>query len=104
MPHRPEYFVGVLERCLGNERCLRRRWFHTGNIGYLDEDGFLYITDRKKALISKGGENMSPREIEEVLYLRPAVVEAADVRVFDATYGEEICAVIQTGPVGGQWR
>ena len=70
-------------------------WFHTGDIGYVDEDGFLYITDRKKDLIIKGGENISPREIEEVLYLHPAVVEAAVVGVPDATYGEEICAVIQ---------
>lgn len=73
-------------------------WFHTGDVGYLDEDGFLYITDRKKDLIIKGGENISPREIEEVLYLHPAVVEAAVVGISDATYGEEICAVIQNRP------
>ena len=73
-------------------------WFHTGDVGYLDEDGYLYITDRKKDLIIKGGENISPREIEEVLYLHPAVVEAAVVGISDPTFGEEICAVIQNRP------
>ena len=73
-------------------------WFHTGDVGYLDEDGFLYITDRKKDLIIKGGENISPREIEEVLYLHPAVAEAAVVGVADSKFGEEICAVLQNRP------
>jgi long-chain acyl-CoA synthetase len=73
-------------------------WFHTGDIGYQDEDGFLYVTDRKKDLIIKGGENISPREIEEVLYLHPAVAEAAVVGVSDAKFGEDICAVIQNRP------
>jgi long-chain acyl-CoA synthetase len=70
-------------------------WFHTGDVGYLDEDGYLYITDRKKDLIIKGGENISPREIEEALYLHPAIAEAAVVGVPDPVFGEEICAVIQ---------
>ena len=73
-------------------------WFHTGDVGHLDEDGYLYITDRKKDLIIKGGENVSSREIEEVLYLHPAVAEAAVVGVPDAVFGEEICAVIQLRP------
>jgi len=70
-------------------------WFHTGDVGYLDEDGYLYITDRKKDLIIKGGENISPREIEEALYLHPAIAEAAVVGIPDPVFGEEICAVIQ---------
>jgi len=74
---------------------LRDGWLHTGDIGYLDKDGYLFITDRKKDLIIKGGENVSPREIEEALYLHPAVAEAAVVGIPDPVYGEEICAVLQ---------
>jgi long-chain acyl-CoA synthetase len=70
-------------------------WLHTGDIGYLDEEGYLFITDRKKDLIIKGGENISPREIEEVLYLHPAVAEAAVVGVPHSVYGEDIWAVLQ---------
>ena len=70
-------------------------WFHTGDVGYLDEEGYLYITDRKKDLIIKGGENISPREIEEALYLHVAIAEAAVIGIPDAVFGEEICAVIQ---------
>jgi long-chain acyl-CoA synthetase len=70
-------------------------WFHTGDIGYLDEDEYLHITDRKKELIIKGGENISPSEIEEALYLHPAVAEAAVIGIPDNVFGEEICAVIQ---------
>jgi long-chain acyl-CoA synthetase len=70
-------------------------WLHTGDIGFLDEDGYLFITDRKKDLIIKGGENISPREIEEALYLHPAVAEVAVVGFPDPVYGEDICAVLQ---------
>jgi acyl-CoA synthetase (AMP-forming)/AMP-acid ligase II len=74
---------------------LKDGWLHTGDIGFLDEEGYLFITDRKKDLIIKGGENISPREIEEALYLHPAVAEAAVVGVPDAIFCEEICAVLQ---------
>lgn len=74
---------------------LKADWLHTGDIGFLDEDGYLYITDRKKDLIIKGGENISPREIEEIFYRHPAVAEAAVVGVPDSVYGEDICAVLQ---------
>jgi long-chain acyl-CoA synthetase len=73
-------------------------WLHTGDIGFLDEDGYLFITDRKKDLIIKGGENISPREIEEALYLHPAVAEAAVIGIPDAVFGENICAVVQLKP------
>ena len=74
---------------------LKNGWLHTGDIGYLDEEGYLYITDRKKDLIIKGGENISPREIEEAFYLHPAVAEAAVIGMPDAVYGEQIWAVLQ---------
>jgi long-chain acyl-CoA synthetase len=76
-------------------QALRDGWLHTGDVGYLDEEGYLFITDRKKDLIIKGGENVSPREIEEALYLHPAVAEAAVVGVPHEVYGEDIWAVIQ---------
>ena len=82
----------------GTEQAFQEGWFRTGDIGHVDADGYLYITDRKKDLIIKGGENISSREIEEALYLHPAVAEAAVVSMPDAVFGEDICAVIQLKP------
>jgi len=73
-------------------------WLHTGDIGHLDEDGFLYITGRKKDLIIKGGENVAPREIEEAIAEHPAVAEVAVVGVADPRFGEDIWAVIALRP------
>ncbi len=73
-------------------------YLRTGDIGYTDPDGFVYITDRKKDLIIKGGENISPREIEEALHAHPAVAAAAVVGIPDPLFGENICAVLQLKP------
>jgi len=73
-------------------------WLHTGDIGYVDADGYVYITDRRKDMIIKGAENISPREIEEGIYLHPAVAEAAVFGVPDETYGEEIMAAVVVKP------
>ena len=81
-------------------QALSNGWLRTGDVGYLDEDGFLFITDRKKDLIIKGGENISPREIEEALYLHPAVAESAVIGIPDSIFGEEVCAVVQLTPSG----
>ncbi|MRR15898.1 MAG: long-chain fatty acid--CoA ligase [Deltaproteobacteria bacterium] len=69
-------------------------WLHTGDIGYVDQDGYFYITDRKKDIIIKGGENISPRVIEEVLYAHEAVSEASVIGIKDKVYGEEIKAFV----------
>jgi long-chain acyl-CoA synthetase len=69
-------------------------WLHTGDIGRVDEDGYFYVVDRKKELIIRGGYNVYPREIEEVLYEHPAVREAAVLGVPDDEYGEEVGAAV----------
>jgi long-chain acyl-CoA synthetase len=72
----------------------RNGWFHTGDIGYRDGDGFYYIVDRKSDMIIRGGENIYPREIDEVLYQHTAVAAAAVVGVPDKLYGEEVAAFV----------
>ena len=69
-------------------------WFHSGDMGKVDEDGYFFIVDRKKELIIRGGYNVYPREIEEVLYEHPAVLEAAVIGVPDDSMGEEVGAAV----------
>ncbi|WP_158726473.1 long-chain-fatty-acid--CoA ligase [Tomitella fengzijianii] len=77
---------------------LRDGWFHTGDLGYRDEDGYLYIVDRKKDLVIRGGYNIYPREVEEVLYTHPAVLEAAVYGEPDERLGEEVVAAVALRP------
>jgi fatty-acyl-CoA synthase len=69
-------------------------WMHTGDAGILDEDGFLYIQDRVKDMIVSGGENIYPREIEDVLLRHEAIADAAAIGVPDDTWGEAVRAVV----------
>jgi long-chain acyl-CoA synthetase len=69
-------------------------WFRTGDLGRVDDDGYFFIVDRKKELIIRGGYNVYPREIEEVLYEHPGIAEAAVIGVPDGSLGEEVGAAI----------
>jgi long-chain acyl-CoA synthetase len=74
---------------------MRGRWLHTGDVGHLDADGYLYIVDRIKDLIIRGGYNVYPRDVEDVLVAHPDVVAAAVVGKPDAKLGEEVVAFVQ---------
>jgi acyl-CoA synthetase (AMP-forming)/AMP-acid ligase II len=73
-------------------------WFRTGDVGYLDAERFLYLTDRKKDMIISGGENIASSEIERVIYELPQVLEAAVIGLPDETWGERVTAVIVPQP------
>ena len=85
---------GYYKNTEATTRAFRHGWFHTGDIGYKDADGFFYIVDRKSDMIIRGGENIYPREIDEVLYKHLAVAAAATIGVPDPLYGEEVAAFI----------
>jgi long-chain acyl-CoA synthetase len=85
---------GYWNRDDATKEVLRDGWFHTGDMARVDEDGYFFIVDRKKDMIIRGGYNVYPREIEEVLYEHPAVSEAAVVAVPDEKMGEEVGAAV----------
>jgi acyl-CoA synthetase (AMP-forming)/AMP-acid ligase II len=80
----PKVFTGYWKDPGATAAAFRGGWFHTGDIGSVDADGFLYIVDRKKDMIISGGENIASPEVERVLYEHPAVLEAAVVGRGDA--------------------
>lgn len=75
-------------------KAFEQGWFHTGDLGRLDEDSYLYLVDRNKDMIISGGENIYSKEIEEVLYKHPAVLEAAVIGVPDTKWGEAVKAIL----------
>ena len=87
-------FKGYFKNDAATAQAFRGGWFHTGDIGYVDEAGFCYIVDRKSDMIIRGGENIYPREIDEVLYRHPAVAAAATIGVPDELYGEVVAAFV----------
>jgi long-chain acyl-CoA synthetase len=87
-----------LNKTEATARTLRGGWLHTGDLARMDEDGYIYIVDRKKDMIIRGGYNVYPREIEEVLYTHEAVFEAAVFGIPHDDLGEEIAAVIVLKP------
>jgi len=85
---------GYYKNPTATAEAFRNGWFHTGDIGYRDPDGFYFIVDRKSDMIIRGGENIYPREIDEVLYQHPAIASAAAVGMPDDLYGEEVTAFV----------
>jgi long-chain acyl-CoA synthetase len=90
----PNVTKGYWHRPEATAEAIRDGWFHTGDLARVDEDGYFYIVDRKKDLIIRGGYNIYPREIEEVLYEHPAVAEAAVIGVPHPALGEEVGAAV----------
>jgi acyl-CoA synthetase (AMP-forming)/AMP-acid ligase II len=85
---------GYWQREKETAEAIRGAWFHTGDAGYLDEDGFIFLKDRLKDMIVSGGENVYPAEIEAVLMGHPEVLECAVIGVPDAKWGETVKAVV----------
>jgi long-chain acyl-CoA synthetase len=89
---------GYYKRADATAESIRGGWFYTGDVAYKDEDGYYFIKDRVKDMIIRGGFNVYPREIEEVLYAHPAIAEAAVIGIHDQALGEEVKAVVAFKP------
>ena len=99
----PNVMQGYWKREEETASTLKGGWLHTGDVGRRDANGFLYIVDRKKDLIISGGENISPREIEEVLFAHPRVLECSVFGIPDARWGEAVGAAVRAeGELGEQ--
>jgi len=94
----PQNMMGYWRSPEATERALRGGWFHTGDAGYLDADGYVYIYDRVKDMIISGGENIYPAEVESVLFSHPAVADVAVIGIPDDIWGESVKAMIVKKP------
>src|SRR5829696_1427015 len=90
--------VGYWNNSAATLAALRGGWYHTGDLGYLDDQGFLYLVDRKKDMIISGGENIYSREVEEALATHSAVHDVAVIGVKDEYWGETVCAIAVLSP------
>ena len=96
---------GYWDRPDATAEAIRDGWFHSGDLGREDEDGFFFVVDRKKDMIIRGGYNVYPREVEELLYEHPAIREAAVLGVPHPEWGEEVGAAVVLEPgeeLGGE--
>ena len=94
----PNVMAGYLNNPEATAKTIRDGWLHTGDVGYVDDDGYFFIVDRAKDMIIRGGENIYPREIEEVIYTHAGVLECAVIGVPDEIRGEEVLAVVAPKP------
>jgi acyl-CoA synthetase (AMP-forming)/AMP-acid ligase II len=90
----PNVMQGYHNQPVATTQAIREGWLHTGDLAYMDADGFFYIVDRQKDMIVSGGENIYPRELEELLYSHPAVADVAVVGEPDEVWGESVKAVV----------
>jgi long-chain acyl-CoA synthetase len=90
----PNITKGYLNNPAETESAFWGDWFRSGDVGVVDEEGYLFMVDRLKDMIITGGENVYPREVEEILYTRPEVLECAVVGLPDEEYGERVTAFI----------
>ena len=93
---------GYWNKAEATAKSIVEEWFYTGDAGYFDEDGYLYIHDRVKDMIVSGGENIYPAEVENAIFGHPAVADVAVIGVPDDRWGEAVKAVVvqQTGRGG----
>ena len=94
----PNVMLGYYKNPEATDEALRGGWLHTGDVGYIDEEGYIFITDRIKDMIIKGGYNIYPSEIEGYIETHPGVAEVSVVGVPDQKYGEEIMAFVVKQP------
>ena len=94
----PQIMLGYWNQPEATSRAMRGGWFHTGDAGYLDQDGYLYIYDRVKDMIISGGENIYPAEVESALFGHPAVADVAVIGVPDDQWGEAVKAFVVRKP------
>ena len=90
----PNVMMGYYNNPQATAETIVDGWLRTGDMGYVDEDGYFFIVDRKKDMIIRGGENIYPREIEEVLYTHPKIAEATVIGRKDVIWGEQVVAVV----------
>ncbi len=95
-------FKGYLNQPEATAAAIVDGWFRTGDLGTKDAEGYLRIVDRKKDMVLRGGYNVYPRDVEEVLLRHPSVGQVAVIGLPDPTYGEEVCAVVVADPAGGE--
>ena len=94
----PNVMQGYFNKPEATAQTIVDGWLHSGDVGRLDEEGYLFLTERKKDMIIRGGENIYPRDIEEVLFEHPRILEASVIGREDPVYGEDVCAIVVKEP------